>query len=327
MKFGIDISKYQKGLSLERAKKNDGVEFVIIKAGGADSVLYKDSCFDGFYADAKANGLPVGAYFFGYAIDEAGAKKEADYFCEIIKGKSFELPLFYDCEAKRQRDLSIPALEKVIMAFVNRVIANGYRCGVYGSSIAGFKDNFPNLSCLKWVASYTKTKPSNSAINNGFVMWQFGGEVNKIRSNKIDGKTCDQDYLYDESIIVKGEPKEEIKEEPKAEPTGTYTVKKGDTLSKIAKEYGTSVNVLVKLNGIKDANLIRVGQVLVLPSSEKTYTVTCSLLNIRKEADIRSAILGVLSKGTTIKVSEIKGQWAKLAERDGWVNTNYIKAN
>lgn len=42
----------------------------------------------------------------------------------------------------------------------------------------------------------------------------------------------------------------------------TYTVKKGDTLSKIAKEYGTTVSKLQSLNGIKNANIIRVGQVL-----------------------------------------------------------------
>ncbi|GBG94657.1 lysin [Ligilactobacillus salitolerans] len=39
-----------------------------------------------------------------------------------------------------------------------------------------------------------------------------------------------------------------------------YTVKSGDTLSAIAKRLGTSVNVLVAKNGIKNANLIRVGQ-------------------------------------------------------------------
>ena len=27
-------------------------------------------------------------------------------------------------------------------------------------------------------------------------MWQFGGETNKIRSNKIAGITCDQNYAY-----------------------------------------------------------------------------------------------------------------------------------
>lgn len=39
-----------------------------------------------------------------------------------------------------------------------------------------------------------------------------------------------------------------------------YTVKKGDTLSSIAKKYGTTWQKLQKLNGIKDANVIKVGQ-------------------------------------------------------------------
>ena len=42
----------------------------------------------------------------------------------------------------------------------------------------------------------------------------------------------------------------------------TYTVVKGDNLTKIAKAHGTTVAELVKLNGIKDKNLINVGQVL-----------------------------------------------------------------
>lgn len=45
----------------------------------------------------------------------------------------------------------------------------------------------------------------------------------------------------------------------------TYTVVKGDTLSKIAKKYGTTVDTLVKLNGIKNKNLINIGQVIKLP--------------------------------------------------------------
>lgn len=38
------------------------------------------------------------------------------------------------------------------------------------------------------------------------------------------------------------------------------TVKRGDTLSKIAKLYGTTVDALVKANNIEDKNLIKVGQ-------------------------------------------------------------------
>lgn len=201
MRFGIDVSVYQKGMSLAKAK-SEGVEFVIMKAGGGEmGYLFKDSSFEDFYKQATDNKLIKGAYFFGYAITEADAIKEADYFCSLLKGKTFELPMWYDCEAKRQRNLPNATLEKIIMTFVNRVIANGYRCGVYGSSVSGFKDHFPNLTCLKWVACYSKNKPSNNAINNGFVIWQFGGGTNLIRSNQIAGKTCDQNYLYDESII------------------------------------------------------------------------------------------------------------------------------
>lgn len=41
-----------------------------------------------------------------------------------------------------------------------------------------------------------------------------------------------------------------------------YTVKKGDTLSKIAKGFGTTWQNLQKLNSIKNPNLIKVGQKL-----------------------------------------------------------------
>lgn len=44
------------------------------------------------------------------------------------------------------------------------------------------------------------------------------------------------------------------------QPSATYVVKHGDTLSGIAKKYGTTVAKLQNLNGIKDANKIYVGQ-------------------------------------------------------------------
>ena len=45
-----------------------------------------------------------------------------------------------------------------------------------------------------------------------------------------------------------------------------YVVKKGDTLSAIAKRYGTTVDALLKANpNIKNPNLIRVGQVIIIP--------------------------------------------------------------
>lgn len=49
-----------------------------------------------------------------------------------------------------------------------------------------------------------------------------------------------------------------------AEVTKTYTVKSGDTLSGIASKYKTTVAKLVKDNNIKNANLIYVGQKIVI---------------------------------------------------------------
>jgi murein DD-endopeptidase MepM/ murein hydrolase activator NlpD len=60
-------------------------------------------------------------------------------------------------------------------------------------------------------------------------------------------------------------PKAPAKAKAPAKPKATaktYTVVKGDNLTKIAKAHGTTVAALVKLNGIKDKNLINIGQVL-----------------------------------------------------------------
>lgn len=54
-------------------------------------------------------------------------------------------------------------------------------------------------------------------------------------------------------------------DQPASEPAKTYTVKSGDTLSSIAGRFGTTVKKLMELNGITDANKLRVGQVLKLP--------------------------------------------------------------
>ena len=58
----------------------------------------------------------------------------------------------------------------------------------------------------------------------------------------------------------------------------TYIVKKGDTLTRIAKMHNTTVRELVSLNGIANPNIICVGQVLHIPT--KTTSVdTIKLIN------------------------------------------------
>ena len=86
-KFGIDVSHWQGDFNFARAKSNEGVEFAIIKAGGGDDGLYKDSRFEDNYRKCVECGLPKGAYFYGNAKSVADAMKEAEYFISILSGK------------------------------------------------------------------------------------------------------------------------------------------------------------------------------------------------------------------------------------------------
>ena len=66
------------------------------------------------------------------------------------------------------------------------------------------------------------------------------------------------------SDLVTAEPTDA----PIAEPTPqTYTIKKGDILNKIAKKYGITLDQLLAANKdtIKNANKIKVGQVIIIP--------------------------------------------------------------
>src|SRR5574344_1596133 len=50
----------------------------------------------------------------------------------------------------------------------------------------------------------------------------------------------------------------------------TYTVVKGDTLTKIAEQYGTTVSEIARLNDIENVDLIYVGEVLIISGTGVT---------------------------------------------------------
>lgn len=47
--------------------------------------------------------------------------------------------------------------------------------------------------------------------------------------------------------------------------SATHQVQRGDTLSGIAGQYGTTVQALMQVNGIRDPNYIYAGQRLMIP--------------------------------------------------------------
>jgi LysM repeat protein len=54
---------------------------------------------------------------------------------------------------------------------------------------------------------------------------------------------------------------------PTPSPPGQYIVKPGDTLSKIADAFATTVDEIMAVNNLGDPNLIEVGQRLIIPPS------------------------------------------------------------
>ena len=196
-RFGIDVSRWQGDFDFARAKNVEGIEFAILKAGGGDAGLYKDSKFEVNYKKCEACGLPKGAYFYGNAKSTAEAKKEAEYFISILSGKKYEYPVFYDVEGKMITDNDRTTLTEIVKTFCSIMEAAGYWVGIY-SSEAFFNSEMNDGELTRyshWVARWGKSKPApNSGAETQ--MWQFGGETNLIRSNKINGQTCDQDYCY-----------------------------------------------------------------------------------------------------------------------------------
>lgn len=195
--YGIDVSHWQGTIDFKKVSKV--CDFVIIKAGGSDAGFYKDKKFETNYKKAKEAGLFVGAYYFvgknctSYADGVADAKR----FLELLKGKTFEYPLFIDIEQTPvyKRNGATDA----VIGFCQTLEAAKCYAGIYGSDIGGFKDRLV-LSRLaafdKWVARYG-SKPK---YVTKYGMWQKSskGIIDGIKGN-VD---LDEAY-YDYPAIMK----------------------------------------------------------------------------------------------------------------------------
>lgn len=194
-RFGIDISKWQGNFDIQKAK-DSGVEFAILKIGGGDSICYKDPQFDNNYLKCENSNLPKGCYFFGQALSKGKAVEEAQYWLSLMENHRFDYPVFYDVEAT-MLTLDRRTLTDIINIVCSMIEENGYWVGIY-SSASHFNRNVYDDELARyshWVASWNTTKPV--LLKGGVTqMWQFGGETNKIRSNKINGQVVDQDYCF-----------------------------------------------------------------------------------------------------------------------------------
>ena len=77
---------------------------------------------------------------------------------------------------------------------------------------------------------------------------------------------CDINQLFVGQVLLLGEEQPEA--DPDAAPTKvSVTVQAGDSVSKIAKRYDTTVDAILSGNDISDPNLIFVGQTLVITTA------------------------------------------------------------
>lgn len=137
-------------------------------------------------------------------------------------------------------------------------------------------------------------------VTNGIIEVAEGNKDDAVgyRHIPINGK-CIRGYGLPDYVSMATMKADSAKpEEPEAE---TYTVKKGDTLSGIAKRFKTTVADLAKLNNIKDPDVIHAGQVLKLPGkAPETYTV--------KKGDTLSQIAAAhkITVADLVKLNNIK---------------------
>lgn len=189
--FGIDVSLYQGNIDFKAAAK-EGVKFVVIKCSEGD---FTDPEFIRNYKSAKEAGLSVGAYHYLRSATKDGAVKEARYMIDnCLKGRAFEYPAFVDIEDGALKNLSKSALSDIVRAFCDTLESAGYWAGFY-TNLDWYTNRLDGEALAKrysfWYA-YWGTKCTLPYAQ----LWQFGGSTNYLRSNKVVGVVCDQDYCF-----------------------------------------------------------------------------------------------------------------------------------
>lgn len=227
--YVIDISANQDYINFDLVKK-DGWEGVIIRCGGSYDGFFKDSKFEKFYTDAKKSGLKVGCYYipgkdFG---KNPTADADADFknWKEIIKDKSFELPIFIDIEL--QNPANRRGITYAVKIIGDKFEKDGYYFGVYGSEVLGFQDLMIYDEVKRfglWVASYSNEAPSIPCI-----MWQYSskgvlpGCKGYIDKNKMLVEVSD-------AIVRQGLNKCKKTENVSRESSKVIEVKAGETIT------------------------------------------------------------------------------------------------
>lgn len=188
---GIDVSKWQKGLALTK-----DLDFVILRIGYGKGT--RDPQFETFYQQAKALGIKVGCYFYTYDVTLEEAAINAQKLTELLKGHSFELPVFLDVEEQSQLKKGTEFISELITTYGAEVERTGYAFGYYMSTSPA---NYLIPECINrryiyWAAQYGSKLTTRHRVD----IWQ------NTSRHPYNGKLVDHDIAYTDFswIIEKG---------------------------------------------------------------------------------------------------------------------------
>lgn len=251
---GIDVSNWQGYIDYNRVKEA-GIDIVYIKASQSSNVT--DPFFRLNYTNAKNNGLKIGLYHFLTARTEDEAIKEAEYFSSVISGTTPDCRLAMDFESFG--NLTKEEINNIALAFSNKVKELTNKDVVVYSDAFNARNTFGEELASAyplWIAEYGVTEPSSDSNWSYWIGFQYSdmGRISGIRGFVDRDKFTSDIFLSsNESIDTPPNTVNQIE---------YYTVKRGNTLSGIANEFGTTINEIAGLNGIKNVNLIYPNEVL-----------------------------------------------------------------
>jgi GH25 family lysozyme M1 (1,4-beta-N-acetylmuramidase) len=191
----IDVSKHNGDINWQAVKADcQKIGGAILRAGYGKSVSQKDTRFEKNYREAQAAGLPLGAYWYSYAVSPEEAELEAKAFLRVISGKQFSYPLYYDIEDERQQKLSKAVCSDMVTAFCSILEKAGYFAGVYSYDsffASNLSEDIP-ARFTAWAARVERKKPRCCKPH---AMWQYSwqGRVDGISGN-VDMNECYTDF-------------------------------------------------------------------------------------------------------------------------------------
>lgn len=176
-----------------------------------------------------------------------------------------------------------------------------------------------NVLVHRWFA--TKSCPGDFVFNHLGDICEKANQI--IRSGKTQPISSN----------IEEKTSENLGEISTSKPTSnnfiTYTIKRGDTLSKIAKMFNTTVNKIAADNNIKDVNKIIAGQQIKIQTLEKmTVKTNGSKLRIRQETNTNCSVLGYIMNGQKVNVIEkTNSSWYKIEYNGivGYCSATYLK--